>query len=115
MGSAGVKNPIVPMPRHVYQGRGGACGAGWYGHRCDAEQVEIIHWMVCTFCGFEIHPRRVNTLESKPGFYHPGCAGKAATFAEERRAIDVGSNWIGRLADAKAGEALLRDLGKIQD
>ncbi len=105
----------VPLPKHAYwatdqTGWSGPCTITWYGTKCGAEMADSIHWMVCTLCGFEIHPRRLNSLESKPGFYHPGCAGKAATFDEERRAIDVGTNWIGRLADAKDGEALLRDL-----
>ncbi len=101
--------PIVPLPKHV--GHGDPCGITWYGVKCGAEKNDTIHWLVCSLCGHEIHPSRLNTLESRPGrFYHPGCAGKAATFEEERAAIDVGSNWIGRLADAKAGEALLRDI-----
>lgn len=110
MGSTGV-NTFVPMPKHVYHGpEGGTCGVRWYGTACEAKRLDVIHWMVCSLCGHEIHPRRVNTLESNPGFYHPGCASKAATFAQERAAIDVGSNWIGRLADARDGEQLLRDI-----
>lgn len=109
----GSVNPPVPLPKHAYWGGSdwsGPCTVTWYGTRCGSEMADTIHWIICDLCGREIHPRRLNTLNSKPGFYHPGCAGKVAAFEQERAAIDVGTNWIGRLADAKNGEALLRDL-----
>lgn len=102
---------MSPLP--VHRPHGEYCSLVWYGDPCGAHESAPIHQIPCAHCGEIIPEGELNTSEVINGFYHGRCIVKLVTFDQERDAIDVGLNWVGRLADAHAGAAIQREAGDM--